>query len=203
MTLPTALPHLPSGLKQVLLALALVALGYGFGCFAHPSSVKVKTQVQTQVVHDLQVQTQVQYRDRIVYRVVRARDMARDVDTITKTVQRPDGTKTTVTETKTHVQSQSRAGVSETATAQKQEVKDRDSQSLQTEVKTQSKVVTYDRPGWLLSPMVGVGVGGTWGVHYGLDVEHRFLGPIYLGVWGTATGTFTDPVIGLKATLQL
>lgn len=51
-----------------------------------------------------------------------------------------------------------------------------------------SKVVTYDKPSWLIAVTYGVSLSGP--PAYGGSVDKRILGPIYVGGYGLTSGQF-------------
>jgi len=52
-----------------------------------------------------------------------------------------------------------------------------------------TKIVERDAPAWKVGVMAGTLVTGNFKPIYGASIEHRFVGPIYLGVFGLNNGT--------------
>jgi len=99
----------------------------------------------------------------------------RDVKTVIKQVERPDGTK----ETETTIEDKTR---SETQ-------KESDKES--------SKIVSNEKAQWKISAHL-VPKEGLLGPVYGASVERRILGPIFAGAFGN-----TDKVFGLSVGIEL
>lgn len=191
----------------------LFILGYGFGYFTHPSSVKTSTQIQeTSQTKENQTQTQQVVQ---VQQGTQSTSNQQNQNLVTDTsediVKNPNGTITIHKETHEHEASQTtqqsqtvaQQSTVATATTKQQET------VVTKESETKTKTVTYDKPNWLVTPLVGVGLGfingkTTFGqsVEYGAVVQHRFIGPVYLGVWGVTNGSLPGSVIGISGTFE-
>ena len=186
----------------ILAAVLLVGGGYAAGRHSAPAKVvtqeKVVTQVDTQTILNeianlkqsiAQLQTVAQQKDVHTVRVIE-----RDPNGVTKTtVTTDDHSKTdTSTETQTHtadqVQTQAKT----------------DTQTKQTEEKTVTVINKAEAP-WSLSLQPGfnfaqaLGSGSPYSLlptsnpylkygTIGLSVEHRFVGPLSLGLWANTNG---------------
>lgn len=117
-------------LKYVAIAVLLVGgLGYAFGRYLQPPEIK-------QVTKEVEV-------------------IKKDVHTVIKEIERPDGTKERVTI-----------------------IEDKSSESSK---KTSQTEISNVKPQWKAQGLVGISARDP--MFYGADVERRILGPVFVGLW--------------------
>lgn len=136
------------------------------------------------------VKTQVQVVEKVVERVVHDVATVHDVQTrtvtVTKWAKAPDGTPVVTQETH-----QERASEAKTA-ARTQATRDATASSQQTSLTIHETIPM--RPSWSLSIQPGVQFFGEKAVELkgplvlGASVEHRFIGPLSIGLWGSTAG---------------
>jgi len=124
--------------KGIIIVLVAVGLGYGAGRYLQPAEVKIEIK---EVVKEIEIQK-------------------KDVITIIKEIERPDGTK----EKETRIVDRS--------TIEKE--KD--------EIRTKDTKITVSKSQWKAGALVGLNFKGS--TSYGIHVERRILGPIFVGGWG-------------------
>lgn len=131
---------------QILLIVVVLAGGFGLGKYTQPTKVVTKTET---VVKTVTVDHT-------------------NVVTVTKEVDKPDGTKEI-----------------NTTTTDKSEV----STNTQSDEKT-DKTVTNSKAQWRVDGLYGTQLGSTTGLAngpvYGVGVERRILGPVWAGVQGNS-----------------
>lgn len=180
------------------LALALVTGGYAAGRYASPAKVVVTEKVS--VVHDVQV-VKVVDQDAILSAI---KDVSRqnDVHVVKITKKAPDGTVTTTEtrddKTKTETKADTKAEV-KTQVSTKE-----NSTTIETKEVTKT-IIGQIRPSWSLALQPGIDFAGALGhgtpysllpssdlyfrhVVVGVGVDHRFIGPLYLGAWANTSG---------------
>lgn len=171
----------------VLGVLLVFAAGYGAAIMSRPAKVVEKTVVKTQV------QTVVQYQDRVVTQKVYVQVQARHRHTETVTTKRPDGT--VVTQTKTDSDVNTNTNVAQHADAQHaQTVVQRVVQTVYKEklVLQQPNWSVYAGAGYALPTALGhpqLGVPGMDGFVVQAGIDRRIAGPFWLGLWGNTQGT--------------
>jgi hypothetical protein len=136
------------------------------------------------------VKTQVQVVEKVVEKVVHDVATVHDVQTrtvtVTKWAKAPDGTPVVTQETHQERASEAKS------TSKVQVAKEATSQAQMTSVETHTS--TPVRPAWGLSLMPGYQVFGSPGIDLrgplvvGASVEHRFIGPLSIGLWGSTAG---------------
>jgi beta-lactam-binding protein with PASTA domain len=136
---------------QLLTLLVIAALAYATGRYLQPAKVEVK---QVEVVKEVEV-------------------IKRDVRTVIKEVERPDGTreKETVIEDRT---------------------RERTKKESETQTHT---VVTNLKPQWKVQGLVQL--NNIQQPTYGVGVERRIIGPVFVGAWGKQSREF-----GLSVSLE-
>jgi len=190
---------------ELLVVLILLVIAFAFGRFEAPTKVKTVTETK--------VETQVQWKDRVVTKVVyktkyiKVKNTVESVDTTTTTTKKPDGTTTTTTTTHEQLASQttntqtSSNNSSTTATQSEDKSKDSD--------KISSKEVDNSKPSWEFNVMYGYdsqlfnNLTNIQKPEIGGMVQRRILGPIYLGVYGGYDLQDTTAHFGVTAGLQL
>lgn len=155
--------------KSVLLA-TILSLGYGVGRYFTPPKVVEKEKIV--------------YKDRIIEREVKVKSTSKKNDKVfTKnTVTKPDGTK--YVEVKITDKSKIKSDFKRTGTRQENISLDKTEESKQTN--------------YLISLGAKFNLGEFGLPIYGVNLNKRILGPIYLGVFG-----FTDKTIGVSLGLGL
>jgi hypothetical protein len=101
-------------------------------------------------------------------------------DTVTETheVKRPDGT--VITDTT---------------------IKDRDTANTSTvDTKKSSETITNQKPQWKVQGLVGLSTKDLGQPAYGVGVERRIIGPIFVGAWGLSKST--EQTAGLSVSLE-
>jgi hypothetical protein len=179
---------------RVLVVVLLLVAAYAFGRYAQPAKVVVTEKIVTVekqvVVTQTVTKTQVQ--------VVKVRDTQKDVHKVEVTEKKADGTVTTTVTTDD--KSKSQTNINKDATADTQ-TKTTD-KTLITQTDDKKTVTTFGKPDWSLSIQPGFAFGDALGLGNGssynllskalpmaphlmanIGVEHRFIGPIFLGAW--------------------
>ncbi len=181
-------------ITAIIVGLVLVGGGFAAGRYAAPDKVVVTervVQVEKQVVV-VQTKTEI--------KVVRVKDVAKDVHTEVTTIKAPDGTVTVKAvsddKTKTHSDTKSDTTEQTSKTVEKLVYKDRET----------IKTVERNRPSWSLALQPGYDFAGALGhgapvnllpssltpfkrVVLGASIEHRVVGPLSAGVWANSQGT--------------
>lgn len=179
-------------LRNALIALLLLLLGYGTGRYLAPSKVVIQDHVVT--VEKEVVVTQVQTQIKVVKVVDTSSD--RKVHRTTTETTKPDGTKveTTTEDIDAAKTSHEADDTNKSQQANSTSTTDKKIDSTHTEVKI------TERPGWHmgvdlglnLSHMIGndpnVGIPGLRGAVVGVHAEHRVIGPLFLGLFGNSMG---------------
>jgi len=184
-----------SKIAKIVLCIAFVVGGYAFGRYAQPAKVVVTEKVVT--VEKQVVVTQVVTKTEV--QVVRVKDTQKDVHRVEITEKKPDGT---VTRTVTvDDKSKSQVDVNKGATSATQTNTSEKTALVQTEDK--KTVTVYDKPAWSLTLQPGFAFGDAIGgnassynllskalpmaphLMTNIGVEHRFIGPIFLGAWAS------------------
>jgi len=159
--------------------LLLVGLGgYGAGRFTTPAKIETKTVVQEH--------TQIEYRDRVVEKVVQG-----PVRTVTHTVTREAvcvaGQSTPVTDTTTVV---------DAGPVTIDHASDSSGSAIQ-DVKVETKTVTvYEQPRLMLQ--AGAASGTDLSPHYNLGASYRFAGPLWAGAAYHITDKRAELRLGLS-----
>lgn len=190
---------------KVLSILLLVIVAFAFGRFEAPAKIKTVTVTKTE--------TQVQWKDRIVTQVVyktkyiKVKSTALAVDSTTTTTKKPDGTTTTTTTT--HEQLATQSSTNQT-TSNNSTTTTVDSGNKTKDTSTVvSKEVDNTKPGWMFNINYGYdsklfsNVTNLQKPEIGGTIQHRFIGPIYLGAYGGYDFQDTTAHFGLTAGLQL
>jgi len=138
----------------IISALLLLGVGYGVGRYLQPAEVKIEIK---EVIKEVEVEN-------------------RNVVTIIREIERPDGTREI-----------------ETRIVDKTTI-EKDRTASRSEVKT----VRALKPQWKVGAMVGQSDFLRGGTIYGAQVERRILGPFFLGVWGN-----TNKSAGLSISMEL
>jgi len=177
------------------LLLALFAGGYATGRWAAPDHVVYKDKI---VTVDKEKLVSVVDTDKIL-NALKNVNTQKDVHTVRVVEKEPDGTtKVTVT------QDDKSKTESETKVQQKeQETKTVVQEKLVYQDRETTKLVERSKPSWSFSLQPGFDFAGALGhsssysllptlpvahLVLGASVEHRFLGPLFLGVWGNSSG---------------
>jgi len=137
--------------------------------------------------------TDVVYKDRVVEKIVHDVQVQHDVATQTRTVtvtkwaKAPDGSPVVTQET--HAEKDQQAET-------KRQARTRGTQERQSEAH-QATVETHAveaRPNWSVALLAGVQDGGKrlvdalpWPLVVGVSAEHRLIGPLSAGIWGTTS----------------
>ncbi len=158
--------------KKLAGGLLIILVAAAIGRFTAPAKVVEKTVVQ--------------YKDKIVVKKVfiAAKDTKKNVVTIRITTVKPDGTRTTETR---------RYDRSEIELTQRENT---DLVEDKTGNTTTEKTTEYSRDNTLISLATRIDTDAG-GQTYGLFINRRVLGPIYLGAFG-----FTDRSFGLSGGLS-
>lgn len=174
----TAPSWLRTALGAVLLVLVAFALGYGTALRTRPA--KVVTQVQTQTVYKDRI-IEHQAKDRIVYRNV--------VRTVTVD-RKPTGEVTTTTTIADH---------STDKTDVRANIDDRSDGALSS---NSTSVTVNARADWRVSALVGAELSLKApyfsGPAYGVEVDRRIIGPIWVGLWGLRMPSGSSGVVGIS-----
>ncbi len=191
-----------SGVKKVGPFVAILLLGVGLGWSLKPTQVRTETHetvVEKKVVDEQLVQQEVEKR-------VKEITANMEVKVVTVVVTKPDGTK--VEKTTSDTTSKTTTTETKVVTVEK--------------IVTVEKVVTRDvvvdklvepvLPRWHAGLLVGTAprfdAPAQTPLLVGLEVEHRFIGPTFLGVWAMAgspvSGAFkvTNAAVGVKLGLE-
>jgi hypothetical protein len=173
-----------------LIVIVLLAVGYAFGRFTTPNKVV------TQTVTKIQTQTVVQFKDRIVTKVVyvKAKQTALAKDIVTTTTKKKNGEVTTVT----HEHEQYDTS---TQIAKNTDITKTDVNKVNTTTDTQTistKVIENSKPDWQLHVLGGIDLTHSFNPIFGGEVDRRILGPIFVGAWGLSNGS-----AGLSLSLEL
>jgi hypothetical protein len=171
---------------RALAVLLVFAAGFGTAIVSRPAKVEEK------VVTKVDVQTKVEYKDRIVTQkvYVQADKVKKHVETTT--TKAVDGTVTTKTTTDESVDEDRKLNAS------KDEQKQQAVTQVVHEVEYRDKIVT-SQPGWdarvglgvAIPQLLGgpeVGVPGLRGFVVEAGVDRRLAGPFWLGLWGNTQG---------------
>lgn len=182
---------------RIGIIVALVVGAYAFGRYAQPAKVVVTEKVVT-VEHQVVVTNTV---EKAVVQVVRVKDTQKDVHKVEVTETKADGTKvvTVTTDDKSKVQANTTKDATKDVTSQ---TKDK---TLITQTDDKKTVITYNKPSWslMLQPgfefgeALGLGNGTSYNLlskalpmaprmMVGIGVEHRFVGPLFVGVWASS-----------------
>jgi hypothetical protein len=179
-----SLPTFLSENKQKLYVTGSLGAGVFIGwlLFHSDKRVEYREQVKTEYVD------RVEYRDRIVERVVKdtSSDRKQNVRVVTRYIERPDGTKETTKEeiSETHEQETSKTVADKTQDT-----------VIQKEViaKTETKIEKVETPvakEWHLSG--NLGLTSNLAPVYGAQVEKRLWGPVFVGMKAD-----TNPSVGV------
>lgn len=182
---------------MVLVALLLLAGGYGAGRYAQPAKVITKTVIQTVT------ETKIQLQDHIVYQKVYVQQEQKKTHTETVVTKKPDGETVTKTveDTNTDTNTKTDEKTNETKTAEN------DTKTQQTV--TQVKITEYKKMDWRVGLGAGVniptllgheelGIHGLKGAVIQAEVSRRLVGSLYLDLFGNTNG-----VVGLGLSLTL
>lgn len=175
----TWLKNHPKILCASLCLLAFI-LGYGSSFYAHPAKVMEHTKVVTQV------QTKIEYKDRVVTQKVYVQAEKKKTHSTTTTVKNKDGSSTTTTTTDT----------STDETASNHQTTDENKQQVVTQIQTQivekEKLVLrqpdnrlYAGIGYQFATFGGApetGIPGMRGTVVQIGYDRRIAGPVFLGV---------------------
>lgn len=185
-------------LRNTLIVLLVLAVGYGAGRYTTPTKVVVQDHVVTvtKEVVVTQVKTQIQY--------VKVKDTSLDHkthETVTETTK-PDGTKTEVTTIDTDTTKNQHVDTSANKSTQANSSDTKDSKTDS----THTQITTNDKEGWHLGVDLGlslphyltgaptIGIPSLNGAVIGVHAEHRVIGPLYIGLFANSQGT-----LGLSA----
>jgi peroxiredoxin len=165
-------------------ALAVLVAAFLGGRYSRTPQVVTKDVVRTQTVEAEKVRTVT------VHDVVQAKAAEEKVRTITVTRYRwmPGG----ITEAETTTRAATDTATHETKQASTKVEKQADASRSDTVVELHTS--TAVRPSWSLSLMPGYQWHGTPFIDakgplvIGASVEHRFIGPVSLGAWGSTSG---------------
>jgi len=180
-------------MSKIAIVLTLVVGGYAFGRYAQPAKVVVTEKVVTverQVVVTKTVEkTQIQ--------IVKVRDTQKDVHRVEVVATKADGTKVVTVTTDDKSKAETDLDANATTAAQT------NTASTTTIAQTEDKktVTTFGKPQWSLTLQPGFEFGDALGnnsssynllskalpmaphLMANLGIEHRFIGPIFLGAW--------------------
>jgi len=131
--------------------LIALGIGYGTGRYLQPQEVKIQYK---EVIKEVEVER-------------------KNVITIIKEIERPDGTKEKITK-----------------------IVDKSTIEKDIEKKT-NKVTTVKalKPQWKVAALVGIGISSP--AVYGAQIERRIFGPFFLGVWGN-----TNKTMGISVSME-
>lgn len=178
----------------VLGALLLLATGYGLGIHSKPDAVMETAETES---HSAKLEQENSTLWAEVNRL--GSELTHTKQNVTRdvvTVVRKDGTQVTHTHEKIDTATQT-----ETKTAEVAHVETAQSKTAVAQTDTHTvatKTVTYAKPSWIIGGSVGL-FPQTMETSYGLYVQHRFLGPIFLGVGVQRAGQR----LGVSALLSL
>lgn len=167
-------------IRCALLCLLVFGLGYGTSFYAHPAKVVEKEKIVTQV------QTKVEYKDRVVTQKVYVQAEKKKTHSTTTTVKNKDGSSTTTTTTDT----------STDETASNHQTTDEQKQQVVTKVETQiveKEKLVLREPDWRVYAGVGyqfatlggapqTGISGMNGVVVQVGADRRIVGPVFVGL---------------------
>lgn len=155
-------------IKQILIGILLLGIGVAFGRYIAPSKVIEKEKII--------------YKDKIVVKKVLVKDQTihNNKVTIRLITFKPDGTKTIETKTydKTLID-----------IVQKDQTKEINDSSGSSE---KDKTIEYKKDEYLVSINVKTPIN-MLSPNYGVSINKRFIGPIYIGAFG-----FLDKTVGLS-----
>lgn len=159
-------------IRNILIGLGLLILGAAFGRWAAPSKV-----VEKEVI---------KYQDKIVEKIVYQKDTTEHHHKVTIKLTKvlPDGTRTT----ETKIYDSDDINIVQNGSTDKIDVK--------TGETTTEKTTEYTKDQYLLLASQKLNISDKT-TSFGLGVNKRFLGPIYLGVFG-----FADRTIGASIGLS-
>lgn len=183
-TLVTWFKKIPSKAWLGVLAVLLLVGAFAAGRYTLPAKVITKT--ETVVQEKIVTQIQTQYVEKKVYVTAQKKD----VQTVTDTVKKPDGT----VETKVTVVDKTQTTATDTDQASSTST-DKTAENIKTD--TVSSKVVVNQAQWHLRLDGGLGarfVGQTTPVLVlGAGVERRILGPLFLGIWAHTTLNLVAP----------
>jgi hypothetical protein len=162
---------LPPWTTQALIAIGILALGYGFGRFTTPSKL-VETERLVSVDRDTELtwhayvgHTESKVETKVAWKTITEwKQGGTVVQTVVANQDRTENNHTDVAENDGKV---------------KEKLVYRDIEKV--------KIVESARPDWLISGQVGSRLDG-WKPVYGGAVARRIIGPVFVGAWGQAGG---------------
>lgn len=175
----------------IVIALALFLGGYGAGRHLVPAKVVVTEKVRVETVEKQVVVTKVETEVKVVY----VKDTAKDTHTETTTTKQANGVVVTKVVEDIHLKTEVKDN---SATNVVSNITKTDDKKSVTE-KDKTTTTTYDKPKWSVALLPGYDFSGhsanyllsTLPVQHlmlGVAVDHRFIGPISLGVWANTSG---------------
>jgi hypothetical protein len=186
--------------KKKLLALGVVALallvGFAFGKFTTKPNIKIQEKVVTQI------QTQVVYKDKIVTNTVVVHDKAKNLIEDTTTDKKPDGE--VITTVHEHLVENTQS-TNNSQTVKQDQGTDK---TTETQTATKTTTITQSQANWRLAAFAGLNTSGlkapgslliSGPLEYGGEIDHRFIGPIWLGALAEKSGTS----FGINAVVSL
>jgi hypothetical protein len=198
----TALSQLPSQayayvknqpwLRNTLIVVLLLLLGYGAGRYLQPAKVVIQDHTVT-VEHQTvvtQIKTEIKY---VKVKDTSAVKQTHETETITK---KPDGTTVEVVAIDTNQQNTTHT---DTNVDKNKQANSNSTTDSKTDA-THTQITTNEKEGWhmgidlglQLSNIIGndplVGIPGLHGAVVGVHAEHRVIGPLFLGLFGNSMG---------------
>ena len=197
-------PELKKRLILIGAVVAIMALMFAIGRYTVPTKVIERVQTQ-QVEHQVVVEKVDEHRlDELTAQLKLAMSqlshLKESIHQEKHTTTRPDGT-TETTETIDRnvdrtVQTTQVQTVEKQVVVTQEKVVDHVVKVETQVVVEKEKIVSAEKPNWLIGPMVGVNVrdltlaqGLTTGpLSFGVHVDRRIAGPVFLGAWGLSSG---------------
>lgn len=149
------------------IAIGLVLLLVAYAFGRYTTPERVVTKVETHEV--------IKWKERIV------KEKQNDKDIVIVEIKLPDGT----IRKETHIIDKGRVVI------------DKSKEGSDTKDSSTTTVTTYNKPQWKAAGLLGIADYSLDNRVYGLEVERRILGPIFLGVWG-----MTSKEVGLSVGLE-
>lgn len=183
-------------LKKSWPFLAVLVIGIGIGWYVKPDVVRVEEKLKTVEVEKQVVVTQ----EKVRVEVVKIKDssVAEKYHREKTEEKRPDGTVLTKETEDRNVDTV----VKEKENQIEVKVVEVEKQVVVTQEVIKEKLVEPVLAQWHLGVLAGVqpqfnplAVGP---FTFGIEAEHRFIGPIFLGIWGTTNTTFQNMQVGAK-----
>lgn len=155
-------------------AVVALVIGIVIGLLFMPKEKEIQYQEKVKIEY----QERIEYRDRIVEKIVQDRSAAKNqrVKIITKYIERPDGTKETVKEEMTETHEEEKVKVE---TEKQQETEIKKEIVIQKEVQIEYKETPVEK-NWHVAGSIGTDLALS--PVFGGSVERRIIGPFFLGL---------------------